>query len=137
MPGARIHRSRRLKRSQPVQSGAKKRRCETVAAIGVSGALGDDKDEACANDWQPMIPDRHGNNRLDRLKTSSRTPRGADLLRQTGERNLPRQRHAHVSADPSLGRRFAVDGKDLATVIVSCGGAGVPTLPPRHSSDPI
>ena len=54
-----------------------------------------------------------------------------------GERNLPRQRHAHVSADPSLGRRFAVDGKDLATVIVSCGGAGVPTLPPRHSSDPI
>ena len=28
------------------------------------------------------------------------------------------QRHAHKSADPSLGRRFAADGKDLATVIV-------------------
>jgi hypothetical protein len=74
MPGARIHHSRRLKGSQPVQSGAKKRRCETVAAIGVSGALGDDKDEACANDWQPMIPDRHGNNRLDGLKNIVEDP---------------------------------------------------------------
>ena len=34
------------------------------------------------------------------------------------------------AASPSTARTWR-------TVIVSCGGAGVPTLPPRHSSDPI
>ena len=66
-----------------------------------------------------LIPDRRGNNRLDGLKNIVEDPRVALIFFIPGANETYRVNgRAHVSADPSLRRRFAVNGKEPATVIV-------------------
>jgi uncharacterized protein len=66
-----------------------------------------------------LIPDRRGNNRLDGLKNIVEDPRVGLIFFVPGANETYRVNgHAQISADPSLRRRFAVDGKEPATVIV-------------------
>jgi PPOX class probable FMN-dependent enzyme len=66
-----------------------------------------------------LIPDRRGNNRLDSLKNLVEDPRIGLIFLVPGANETYRVNgHARVSADPVLRRRFAVDGKEPATVIV-------------------
>jgi uncharacterized protein len=66
-----------------------------------------------------LIPDRRGNNRLDGLKNIVEDPRVGLIFFVPGANETYRVNgRACVSADASLTRRFTVDGKDPATVIV-------------------
>jgi uncharacterized protein len=66
-----------------------------------------------------LIPDRRGNNRLDGLKNIVEDPRVGLIFFIPGANETYRVNgRAHISADPSLRRRLAVDGKEPATVIV-------------------
>ena len=66
-----------------------------------------------------LIPDRRGNNRLDGLKNIVEDPRVGLIFFVPGANETYRVNgRAHISADPSLRRRFAVDGREPATVIV-------------------
>jgi uncharacterized protein len=66
-----------------------------------------------------LIPDRRGNNRLDSLKNLVEDPRIGLIFLVPGANETYRVNgRARVSADPALRRRFAVDGKEPATVIV-------------------
>jgi uncharacterized protein len=66
-----------------------------------------------------LIPDRRGNNRIDSLKNLVEDPRIAMIFFVPGANETYRVNgRARVSADPALRRRFAVQGKEPATVIV-------------------
>jgi len=66
-----------------------------------------------------LIPDRRGNNRLDGLKNIVEDPRVGLIFFVPGANETYRVNgRARISADPSLRRRFAVNGKEPATVIV-------------------
>jgi uncharacterized protein len=64
-----------------------------------------------------LIPDRRGNNRIDGLKNIVEDPRVGLIFFVPGANETYRVNgRARVSADPSLRRRFAVNGKEPATV---------------------
>ena len=66
-----------------------------------------------------LIPDRRGNNRLDSLKNLVEDPRIGLIFLVPGANETYRVNgRARVSVDPALKRRFAVDGKEPATVII-------------------
>lgn len=66
-----------------------------------------------------LIPDRRGNNRIDSLKNLIEDPRIGMIFFVPGANETYRVNgRARISADPVLRRRFAVDGKEPATVIV-------------------
>lgn len=66
-----------------------------------------------------LIPDRRGNNRLDSLKNLVEDPRVGLIFLVPGANETYRVNgRARVSTDPALRRRFAVGGKEPATVIV-------------------
>src|SRR5215831_10514352 len=66
-----------------------------------------------------LIPDRRGNNRIDSIKNVVEDPRVALIFLVPGANETYRVNgRARVSVDPALKRRFAVDGKEPATVIV-------------------
>jgi PPOX class probable FMN-dependent enzyme len=66
-----------------------------------------------------LIPDRRGNNRLDGLKNIVEDPRVGLIFFVPGANETYRVNgRARVSADPLLRRRFAVGGREPATVIV-------------------
>jgi len=66
-----------------------------------------------------MMPDRRGNNRIDSLRNIVRDPRCALLFLIPGSGTTLRANgRAHLSADPALLERFAVDEKAPRTVIV-------------------
>src|SRR5262249_8633603 len=66
-----------------------------------------------------LIPDRRGNNRIDSIKNLVEDPRVALIFLVPGANETYRVNgRARVSVDPSLKRRFVVDGKEPATVIV-------------------
>jgi uncharacterized protein len=77
-----------------------------------------------------FIPDRRGNNRLDGLKNIVEDPRVGLIFFIPGANETYRVNgRAHVSGDPSLRRRFAVDGKEPATVIVVAVEQAFPHCP--------
>jgi uncharacterized protein len=77
-----------------------------------------------------MIPDRRGNNRLDGLKNIVDDPRVALIFFIPGANETYRVNgRAHVSADLSLRRRFTVNGKEPATVIVVAVEQAFPHCP--------
>lgn len=66
-----------------------------------------------------LIPDRRGNNRIDGLKNLVDDPRIGLLFLVPGSNETFRVNgRARISADPELRRRFAVGGKEPATVTV-------------------
>ena len=66
-----------------------------------------------------LIPDRRGNNRLDGLKNIVADPRIGLLFLVPGANDIYRVNgRARISTDPALRRRFAVNGKEPATVTV-------------------
>jgi PPOX class probable FMN-dependent enzyme len=66
-----------------------------------------------------LIPDRRGNNRIDSIKNLVEDPRVALIFLVPGANETYRvDGRARVSVDPDLKRRFAVDGKEPATVLV-------------------
>src|SRR6516225_7357717 len=66
-----------------------------------------------------LIPDRRGNNRVDGLKNLVDDPRIGLLFMVPGVNEIYRVNgRARISTDPGLRRRFAVDGKEPATVTV-------------------
>jgi len=66
-----------------------------------------------------LIPDRRGNNRVDSIKNLVEDPRIGLIFLVPGANETYRVNgRARVSVDPILKRRFAVDGKEPATVIV-------------------
>ncbi|HJU18334.1 MAG TPA: MSMEG_1061 family FMN-dependent PPOX-type flavoprotein [Stellaceae bacterium] len=66
-----------------------------------------------------LIPDRRGNNRIDSLKNLVEDPRIGLIFFVPGANETYRVNgRARVSTDPALRRRFAVDGKEPATIIV-------------------
>jgi hypothetical protein len=66
-----------------------------------------------------MMPDRHGNNRIDSLRNIVRDPRVGLLFLIPGQGNTLRVNgRAHVSADGRLRDSFAVEGKAPRSVIV-------------------
>jgi uncharacterized protein len=66
-----------------------------------------------------LIPDRRGNNRIDSLKNLVEDPRIATIFFVPGANETYRVNgRARVSADPDLRRRFEVQGREPATVIV-------------------
>jgi PPOX class probable FMN-dependent enzyme len=66
-----------------------------------------------------LIPDRRGNNRIDSLKNLIEDPRIGMIFFVPGANETYRVNgRARISADPVLRRRFAVNGKEPATVIV-------------------
>ena len=84
-----------------------------------------------ANDGRTLlIPDRRGNNRLDGLKNIVEDPRVGLIFFIPGANETYRVNgRAHISADPSLRRRFAVDGKEPATVTVVAVEQAFPHCP--------
>ena len=77
-----------------------------------------------------LIPDRRGNNRLDGLKNIVEDPRVGLIFFIPGANETYRVNgRAQVSADPSLRQRFAVDGKEPATVIVVAVEQAFPHCP--------
>jgi uncharacterized protein len=77
-----------------------------------------------------LIPDRRGNNRLDGLKNIVDDPRVALIFFIPGANETYRVNgRAHVSADSSLRRRFAVNGKEPATVTVVAVEQAFPHCP--------
>lgn len=66
-----------------------------------------------------LIPDRRGNNRIDGLRNLVEDPRIGLLFLVPGANEIYRVNgRARISTDPALKRRFAVDGKEPATVTV-------------------
>jgi PPOX class probable FMN-dependent enzyme len=66
-----------------------------------------------------LIPDRRGNNRIDSLKNLMEDPRIGLIFLVPGANETYRVNGgARVSVDPTLKRRFAVDGREPTTVIV-------------------
>jgi uncharacterized protein len=66
-----------------------------------------------------LVPDRRGNNRIDSLKNLIEDPRIGMIFFVPGANETYRVNgRARISADPVLRQRFAVDGKEPATVIV-------------------
>ena len=66
-----------------------------------------------------LIPDRRGNNRIDGLRNLVEDPRIALIFFVPGANETYRVNgRARISADADLRRRFAVDGKAPATVMV-------------------
>ena len=66
-----------------------------------------------------LIPDRRGNNRIDGLKNILEDPRIALIFFVPGANETYRVNgHVQISADADLRRRFAVNGKEPATVMV-------------------
>ncbi|WP_375571501.1 pyridoxamine 5'-phosphate oxidase family protein [Ahrensia marina] len=66
-----------------------------------------------------MIPDRRGNNRLDSLRNIVRDPRVALLFLIPGSGTTLRiNGQAHITADPDVLERYAVDRKTPRSVIV-------------------
>jgi PPOX class probable FMN-dependent enzyme len=66
-----------------------------------------------------LIPDRRGNNRIDGLKNLIADPRIGLLFLVPGANEIYRVNgRARISTDPALRRRFAVNGKEPATVMV-------------------
>jgi len=66
-----------------------------------------------------FVPDRRGNNRLDGLKNLTEDPRIALLFFVPGVNDTYRVNgRAQISQDTDLKRRFAVNGKEPATVMV-------------------
>ena len=66
-----------------------------------------------------FIPDRRGNNRIDGLKNITEDPRIALIFFEPGANETYRvSGRARISADADLKRRFAVNGKEPATVTV-------------------
>jgi PPOX class probable FMN-dependent enzyme len=84
-----------------------------------------------ANDGRTLlIPDRRGNNRLDGLRNLVEDPRIGLIFFIPGANETYRVNgRAHISADPSLRRRFAVDGKEPATVTVVAVEQAFPHCP--------
>jgi uncharacterized protein len=77
-----------------------------------------------------LIPDRRGNNRLDGLKNIVEDPRVALIFFIPGANETYRVNgRAHISTDPSLRRRFAVNGKEPATVTVVAVEQAFPHCP--------
>jgi len=77
-----------------------------------------------------LIPDRRGNNRLDGLKNIVEDPRVGLIFFIPGANETYRVNgRARVSADPSLRRRFAVNGKEPATVTVVAVEQAFPHCP--------
>jgi uncharacterized protein len=77
-----------------------------------------------------LIPDRRGNNRLDGLTNIVEDPRVGLIFFIPGANETYRVNgRARVSADPSLRRRFAVDDKEPATVIVVAVEQAFPHCP--------
>jgi uncharacterized protein len=77
-----------------------------------------------------LIPDRRGNNRLDGLRNIVEDPRVGLIFFIPGANETYRVNgRARVSADPSLRRRFAVDDKEPATVIVVAVEQAFPHCP--------
>ncbi|KZE36577.1 pyridoxamine 5'-phosphate oxidase family protein [Chelatococcus daeguensis] len=66
-----------------------------------------------------MLPDRHGNNRIDSLRNIVRDPRVALLFLIPGAGNTLRVNgHARLTVDETLRASFAVEGKQPRTVVV-------------------
>ena len=66
-----------------------------------------------------LIPDRRGNNRIDGLKNLVADSRIGLLFLVPGANEIYRVNgRARISTDPALRRRFAVNGKEPATVTV-------------------
>ena len=66
-----------------------------------------------------LLPDRRGNQRLDSLRNIVADPRVALLCLVPGTPETLRiNGRAHLSADPALCQRLAIDGKPPATVVV-------------------
>jgi PPOX class probable FMN-dependent enzyme len=66
-----------------------------------------------------LLPDRRGNNRIDSLRNVIADPRVALLFMVPGVNETLRVNgRAHVSIDPALLARFAVDGKLPRSVLV-------------------
>jgi uncharacterized protein len=66
-----------------------------------------------------FIPDRRGNNRIDGLKNLVEDPRIGLIFLVPGVNETYRVNgRAHISVDPALRGRFAVKGKEPATVMV-------------------
>lgn len=66
-----------------------------------------------------MMPDWHGNNRLDSLRNIVRDPRMSLMFFVPGSNNVVRVNgRAHLTADDALRASFARDGKSPRTVIV-------------------
>jgi PPOX class probable FMN-dependent enzyme len=66
-----------------------------------------------------MIPDRRGNNRIDGLKNLVADPRVGIIFFAPGANETYRVNgRARISVDPRLKARFAVNGKEPATVMV-------------------
>ena len=84
-----------------------------------------------ANDGRTLlIPDRRGNNRLDGLRNIVEDPRIGLIFFIPGANETYRVNgRAHISADPSLRRRFAVDCKEPATVTVVAVQQAFPHCP--------
>jgi len=65
------------------------------------------------------IPDRRGNNRIDGLKNLIEDPRISLIFLVPGANETFRVNgRARISVDPALKQRFAVNGKEPATVMV-------------------
>ncbi len=66
-----------------------------------------------------MLPDRHGNNRVDSLRIIVRDPRTALLFLIPGLGTTLRVNgHAHLSIEPALIDSFAIEGKKPRSVVV-------------------
>jgi hypothetical protein len=66
-----------------------------------------------------LIPDRKGNNRIDSLRNLITDPRAALLFLVPGVGETLRVNgRAHITVDPALLARFAVDGKQPRSVLV-------------------
>jgi uncharacterized protein len=66
-----------------------------------------------------MMPDRHGNNRVDSLRNIVRDPRTALLFLIPGLGTTLRVNgRAHLSIEPGLLESFAVEGKKPRSVVV-------------------
>jgi uncharacterized protein len=66
-----------------------------------------------------MLPDRHGNNRVDSLRNIVRDPRAALLFLIPGLGTTLRVNgRAHLSVEPRLLESFAVEGKKPRSVVV-------------------
>jgi hypothetical protein len=66
-----------------------------------------------------LIPDRKGNNRIDSLRNLVTDPRAALLFLVPGVGETLRVNgRAHITVDPALLARFAVEGKEPRSVLV-------------------
>jgi PPOX class probable FMN-dependent enzyme len=66
-----------------------------------------------------LLPDRRGNNRLDALRDLVADPRCSLLFLVPGAGETLRVHgRARITADPALRARFAVEGKEPATVLI-------------------